>query len=34
MKHVIAILETSGAFMQQCLMVMHDDAYDQVLAAF
>jgi len=34
MKHMSAILETYGAFMQQCLVIMHDDAHDQVLVAF
>jgi hypothetical protein len=23
-----------SAFMQQCLVIMHDDAHDQVLVAF
>jgi hypothetical protein len=30
-KHMNATLETDGAFMQQCLMIMHDDAHNQVL---
>jgi hypothetical protein len=34
MKHKIAILETYRAVMQQCMMVMHDDAHDQVLVVF
>jgi hypothetical protein len=33
-KHVIALFETEGALMQQCLMFMHDDAHDHVLATF
>jgi hypothetical protein len=33
-KHMNAIHETQGACMQQCLMVMHDDAHDQVFSCF
>jgi hypothetical protein len=29
-----AILKTYDAFMQQCLMIMHNDAYDHILVAF
>jgi hypothetical protein len=34
MKHMSAILETYDAFMQQCLLIKHDDTHDQVLVAF
>ena len=30
MQHVKAILETWNAFMPQCLVIMLDDAHDQV----
>jgi hypothetical protein len=34
MKYMSTILKTYDTFMQQCLVIMHDDAHDQVLAAF
>jgi hypothetical protein len=33
-KHVIASFETEGALMPKCLMFMHNDAHDHVLATF
>jgi hypothetical protein len=34
MQHFNVINATWSAFMQQCLMLMHDDTYDHILVAF
>jgi hypothetical protein len=34
MQHGHAIIETYNALMKHYLMIMHDDAHDQVLVAF